>query len=77
MLCLGEDMRLPQEQRGLRLGEGSVLLGEGDRLGKGMFARPGEGRLRLGEGRLCLGKPVTVLRLVFIACLGSVLWPSL
>ena len=40
------------------------------------FARLGE-PLRLGEGRLCLGEPVTVLRHVFMACLGSVSWPGL
>ena len=31
MLCLGEDMRLPQEERGL-------CLGEGVRLGEDMYA---------------------------------------
>ena len=36
------------------------------------FARLGE-PLRLGEGRLRLGEPVTVLGLVFVACLESVL----
>ena len=29
MFRLGKDMGLPQEERGLRLGEGSVCLGEG------------------------------------------------
>ena len=38
MLRLGEDIRLPQEERGLLLGKGSVRLGEGVYLGKGMFA---------------------------------------
>ena len=33
VLRLGEDMRLPQEERGLHLGEGCVHLGEGVRLG--------------------------------------------
>ena len=33
MLCLGEDMELPQEERGLYLGEGKVRLGKGVRLG--------------------------------------------
>ena len=37
----------------------------------------GKGRLRLGEGRLRLGEPVTMLRPVFMACLGSVLWLGL
>ena len=80
---------LPQEERGFRLGE-SVHLGEGIfayaspmmglveflvHLGEA-FARLGE-LLHLREGRLRLGKPVIVLRPVFMACLGSVLWPSL
>ena len=38
VLRLGEDMRLPQEERGLRLGEGSVRLGERARLGEGVFS---------------------------------------
>ena len=44
--------------------ESLVCLGEG-------FTRLGE-PLCLGEGRLHLGELVTVLRLVFMACLGSV-----
>ena len=38
MLRLGEDMELPQEERGLCLGEGKVCLGKGVYLGKGMYA---------------------------------------
>ena len=38
MLRLGEDMELPQEERGLRLGKRKVHLGEGVCLGKGMYA---------------------------------------
>ena len=38
VLRLSEDMRCPQEERGLHLGEGSVRLGEGVRLCKGMYA---------------------------------------
>ena len=37
VLCLGEDMRLPQEQRSLCIGKGGVRLGEGVCLGKGVF----------------------------------------
>ena len=37
VLRLGEDMRLPQEERDLRLGEG-VRLVKGVRLREGMFA---------------------------------------
>ena len=48
--------------------ESLVGLGEG-------FARIGE-PLHLGEGRLLLCELVIVLRLVFMACLGSVSWPS-
>ena len=48
MLLLGEDMRLPYEERGLHLGEGSVRLGEGSVI-------LGEGSVRLVEG-LHLGK---------------------
>ena len=33
--------------------------------------------VRLGKGRLRLGEPVIVLRPLFMACLGSVLWPIL
>ena len=33
--------------------------------------------VRLGEDRILLGKPVTVLRPVFMVCLGSVLWSDL
>ena len=38
VLCLGEDMELGHEERGLRLGEGCVHLDKGVRLGEGMFA---------------------------------------
>ena len=31
-------MKLPQEERGLRLSEGCVCLGEGVNLGEGMYA---------------------------------------
>ena len=37
MLRLGEDMELPHEERGLRLGKGKVRLSEGVRLGEGMY----------------------------------------
>ena len=40
------------------------------------FAHLGE-LFHLGEGRLRLGERMTVLRLVFIAYLGSVSWPGL
>ena len=40
------------------------------------LVRLGE-RLCLGKGRLRLGEPMTRLRLVFMACLGSVLWLGL
>ena len=33
--------------------------------------------VHLGEGRLRLGEPVTTLRPVFMACLGSFSWPGL
>ena len=38
MLRLGQDMGLPQEERGVRLGEGSVHLAKGVCVGEGMFA---------------------------------------
>ena len=38
VLRLGEDMELPQEERGLHLGKGKVRLGKGVHLGKGMYA---------------------------------------
>ena len=38
MVRLSEDMELPQEERGLYLGEGKVRLGEWVRLGEGMHA---------------------------------------
>ena len=38
MLCLGEDMRLSQEERSLRQGEGGVRLGDGVCIGEGVFA---------------------------------------
>ena len=38
MLRLGEDIRLPQEERGLCLDEGSVCQGEGVCIGEGVFA---------------------------------------
>ena len=57
VLHLGKDMKLPQEERGLRLGEGCVRLGEGCvRLGEGCV-RLGEGYVRLGKG-VCLGEEV-------------------
>ena len=40
------------------------------------FTRLGE-PLRLGECRVRLGKPVTGLRPMFMACLGLVSWPGL
>ena len=55
----------------VRLGEGSVDT----------MVRLGEGTLRLSEplrpseGRLYLGKPVTMLRYVFMACLGQFCGP--
>ena len=65
------------------LGEGRLCLGEPEDskfeslvcLGNG-FACLGE-PLRLGEGRLRLGELVTVLRPMFMACLGLVSWPGL
>ena len=38
VLRLGEDMGLPQEERGVRLGEGSVRLAKGVCVGEGVFA---------------------------------------
>ena len=33
--------------------------------------------VRLGEGRIRLGEPMTMLRPMFMACLGSVSWSDL
>ena len=83
MLHLDEDMELPQEEKGLRLGEGGVSLGERVRLGEpkdgfcGVSGPPRRGFACLGEGRLCLGELVTALRPLFMTYLGSVSWPGL
>ena len=63
MVRLGEDKGLPQEERSLRLGEGGVGLGKPDDRNVEFLVR--------------LGYPVTVLRLVLMAYLGSVSWPGL
>ena len=46
ILRLSEDMELPQEERGLHLGEGCGRLGEGVCLGEGL---PRRGCVLLGE----------------------------
>ena len=79
VLRLGEDMSLPQGER-----QGNVRLGELEDRKWGVFGPPRHEAfarlcepLFLGEGRLHLGEPVTVLRHVFMACLGLISWPSL
>ena len=95
VLCLGEDMELPQEegvftkakkcsprQRGsprrryVRLSEPGDRIVEVSGQPRRGFAHLGE-PLHQGEGRLCLGKPMIVLRPVFMACLGLVSWSGL
>ena len=80
MLHLGEDMGLPQEKKGLCVGEGSLRLGKGVSQGEpengfyGVSSPPMRGFTHLGkplclsEGRLGLGEPMTALRPVFMAC---------
>ena len=56
---------------------GYVRLGEHEDRKLRVSSLPRRGFARLGEGRLRLGKPMSVLRSVFMACLGSVSWPDL
>ena len=83
-------MGLPQEEKGLRLGEGNVRLGEGVPLRRGnvhlgepedgfcgVSGPPRKGFACLGKCRLHLGEPVIALRPMFMAYLGSVSWPGL
>ena len=79
VLCLGEDMRLPQEQRSLRIVKGGVRLGEGVCLGKGVFtyvnSRTGIVKflVLLGEGVAPLGKPLHLGEPMTAG--GLYLWP--
>ena len=43
VLCLGEDMELPQKERGLRLGQGKVRLGEPEDEISGLSGPPRRG----------------------------------
>ena len=82
VLRLGEDMGLPQEERGLPR-RGNIRQGELEDGFCGVSGPPRRGfaclgkPLRLGEGRLPLGEPVIALRSVFMACLGSISLPGL
>ena len=73
-LRLGEDTRFPRKKGVFSYAKGSARRTRGHKLWSSGLPRQGFARLgeplRLSEGMLRLGDPMTMLRHVFMTCLG-------